>query len=388
MSSTESATTSRSCAGSPPCMRNSHRRTILLVISDLRGGGAERALSSLANHWSSHGIGVTFITLGSPDAEDFYALSKDVIRETVHVPVSRWRIGNAIGLMRRVLVLRRLISTARPCCVLSFLTENNILTLAATRGLALRTIVAERTHPAHHQPSLLFRVLRFLLYPTADAVAVQTMDIAAWVNRHLPGSKVVVIPNHLAVSPLPPQPRRSTLLYVGRLCEEKQVSNLLAAFAAISHQFPSWMIEIAGTGPDENELRHLAARLGIDGQTRFLGQQRDVAALMCESGVFVLPSKYEGFPNALLEAMSAGMPVIASSAAGNMLICDGLNGLLYCSGNVEQLAERMTQMMESEALRSRLGEEARKARDSFHIDRIAAAWEELMLQPVTPATLA
>ncbi len=117
----------------------------------------------------------------------------------------------------------------------------------------------------------------------------------------------------------------------------------------------------------------------------FLGHRDDVPARLAEADIFVLPSRSEAFPNAVLEAMAAGLPIVASGVGGILeLIDDGRTGLLVRPGDAEALAERLCVLMEDEALASRLGAAARnEAHARYSFDRMVSGFEHIYLTELT-----
>lgn len=153
---------------------------------------------------------------------------------------------------------------------------------------------------------------------------------------------------------------------VGRLCESKGQKNLILAFSNILDDFSSatlWLIgkDQQNGGKYEIELRSLAESLGINNQVVFWGHQDDVRRLMEQMDVLVLPSYDEGFPLVLLEAMSVGLPVIASRVAGvPEMIVDGETGILIPPGNIEVIGDEIKRLMSNPLFRKSLGEKGRE----------------------------
>ena len=187
------------------------------------------------------------------------------------------------------------------------------------------------------------KLLKSATLPTAKAIVVQTSVEAAKVAGY--GGVPVRIPNGVDIERYRPAgddggPERHGILIVARLLDvQKRVSDLLRAVALLGDE---WTLRVMGSGPDEAELRALAAELGIHERCRFDGfvMDRDlVAGAMRDAAVFALPSAYEGLPMALLEAMASGCAVVGSDIpAIAEVIEDGRTGLIVTVGDVEGLA--------------------------------------------------
>lgn len=357
---------------------------LTLVCSSLGCGGTERVVSTLANHWSAEGISVTVVTL-SQRTEDFFQLDGKVRRETLPVAGILPRLlPRGILNVWRFRKLRTAIAAATPDCVLSFGDTTNVLTLLATRGLRSRVIVSERSDPRHHPIKAGWGLLRKRFYPRADALVAQTRPVRDWLAGFVDPSKLHVIPNPLVIPPDRPfselPSERPRLVALGRFTREKGFDLLLRAYAACPKDPAGWPLVVAGDGPDRDALAALAKELGIQERVRFPGRVRDPFGLLRSSDLFVLPSRYEGFPNALMEAMSCGLAVLAfdGSSGPRELIQNGYNGLLVPSENVRELAGAMSGLMKDEARRRSLGANAGASVQRFRLEEVSRQWLSLV----------
>lgn len=163
--------------------------------------------------------------------------------------------------------------------------------------------------------------------------------------------------------------------FVGRLHPQKGVETLLLALRTVVASSPqlACRLRLVGEGPLRPHLETQAQQLGIDHTTEFLGQVQDVFPVLRESDIFVLPSRAEGMSNALLEAMTCGLPCIATNIPANAeIIQDGRNGLLVNVDDDEDLAQAIIRLAESRGLREKLGREAASTIDSrYSLHRVA-----------------
>lgn len=169
----------------------------------------------------------------------------------------------------------------------------------------------------------------------------------------------------------------TNLLYIGRLAAVKGLPVLFEAVARVRESVPDVMLRLAGDGPDRDALGAQAESLGIRENVEFLGyqNQEQIAGLLRDSHAFVMSSFAEGVPVVLMEAMAAGVPVIATHIAGiPELIEDGVSGFLTPPGDSAMLARKIVDLLQDGSLRQRLAEAAlRKVEDEFNIDN-EAAW--------------
>lgn len=361
-------------------------RRILWVISSLSAGGAERVITELANAFADHGHSVAVLTLASPGA-DHYQLDSRVDRIALNViwdSVSLWQ--SLAGNWRRIHMIREAILRYQPDAVVSFIEQNNVRVLSATLGARIPVIVSERIDPRRHRVGHAWNIARRLCYPFAARVVVQTEGVADWARRITPDKRVRIVPNFVRALPQPPGDGREPmyLLAVGRLDNQKGFDLLLRAFALSALAERGVRLTILGDGPQRLALKVLADELSIAQAVAMPGGVQNPEAWMARATVYVLPSRYEGFPNALLEAMAMGCPVIATDcdSGPREIIRQGENGLLVPVEDVEALSDALQTLFGDAALRARLGAEAVKVRERYSKDAIVDQWEKLIEEVV------
>jgi GalNAc-alpha-(1->4)-GalNAc-alpha-(1->3)-diNAcBac-PP-undecaprenol alpha-1,4-N-acetyl-D-galactosaminyltransferase len=240
-------------------------------------------------------------------------------------------------------------------------------------------VVSERTDPSLHTLPFVWRFLRKHLYRFADLVIAQTPRIQQWLEKEC-DARVAVIPNFIAFSDAQVYVHSEhvpdkTIIAVGRLHHEKGFDLLISAFSLVIRRHEAWKLLILGEGDDRKKLQFLIDRLGIAHAVELRGFIKNPHALMSQAQIAVQPSRCEGFPNALLEAMSLGLPVLATEAAGSMLVTDDVNGLLVPSDNPEKLTAALMRLVESPDLRIRLGLEAEKVKHVYNMASIFQLWD-------------
>jgi glycosyltransferase involved in cell wall biosynthesis len=225
-----------------------------------------------------------------------------------------------------------------------------------------------------------WRLLRRLVYGRAAAIVSQTAATADWIRKNW-GKRAHVIPNALRELPRGSDRRETLILSVGRLVPQKGFDLLLHAFAAVRAKFPDWRVAILGEGPERASLLRLRDELGLTGHVEFPGHVQVIENWMARAGLVVQPSRFEGFPNVVLESMGMAAAVISADcpAGPAELIEDGVNGRLVPVEDVAALARVMAELMSDPALRARLGREALKVRERFRQESIMAQWEALLL---------
>jgi GalNAc-alpha-(1->4)-GalNAc-alpha-(1->3)-diNAcBac-PP-undecaprenol alpha-1,4-N-acetyl-D-galactosaminyltransferase len=363
--------------------RRARAPSIVLVIGTLRGGGAERQLSEMANYWAKKQFNVTVATWSGPEIPDFYWLSPSVSREWLNVRLPNGsHFGKLLALVRRLLKLRKLLRLSRPDAVLSFVDVSNVHTILAASGLGVRVVVSERTSPAvNHNVAPLWRALRWLCYSWADDVVAQTRDAAHWIERNC-RVRPIVIPNALRALPKVHCQRESMIVAIGRLSREKGFELLLQAFARVSSDFPDWRLFIIGDGPERTALVELRDKLNLRNRTELIDHVHDVETWMSRAGLLVHPSRREGFPNVVLEAMGMGTAVICADCQSGPaeLIQNDVNGRLVPVGDIDALVLAMVELMSSPDIRKRLGREAAGVSRNYEQSAIIDKWEACLLR--------
>lgn len=187
-------------------------------------------------------------------------------------------------------------------------------------------------------------------------------------------SRIKIIPNAIPVGNSRPSERKDIdILFVGRLITDKGVDFLLKALAKIEGNYNTWIV---GDGPERKNLEALASGLGIKSRVNFAGMRSDIKDLMNRAKIFVLPSRREGISLALLEAMSSGLPAVASAIGGNKeVITHGEDGLLITPEDIMQLSFSIRGLLEDDGLRQRLSIKAKweieeKYSIGQHIDKL------------------
>jgi len=357
---------------------------IACIIHSLNGGGAERVMAGLSTRLQAKGHTVTLITLddGKNDKHDVgqevHRVKLNLMQES-HSKISA--IGNTFGRIRK---LRRAIQMDGPDAVLSFCDATNVLTLLSTYGLAYPVIVCERSDPENQKLAWPWGMLRPRLYRHAERVVVLTEKAAKLVG---PWStkKPIVIPS--AVDSFPPIPTKhkvertqSILLGVGRLEHEKGFDRLISAFASIAPQFQNWDLKIVGEGLLRTQLEQQVSSLKLTDRVSFPGWIRPIWPAYHAADLFALPSRYEGFPSALLEAMAIGLPVVAvdCESGPREIIRNERDGLLV-PNDVQSLSDSLARCMSDSSLRNRLGREAVNVTSRFGWDAMVDAYEKVLI---------
>lgn len=349
--------------------RTTMSKRYVIFIPTLSQGGAERVISLLSRKMAEDGLSVTILLY--KDLEPFYTIDPKV--KLVYVP----RESGTTNLLKNLLWMRRYYRDNADA-VLSFLAPFNILTLLATLGGKQTVIVADRNDPRFIPGQWPVRKLRDFLYRFADGVIVQTKHNQVYFSRKVQEKSTIIynpvdLGEKAGLSLRTEKEKR--IVSVGRLMPQKNQIMLLEAFAKVREQFPEYTLTIYGEGPFRNTLEENITRLGLEDCVSLPGSVKDVHDRIASAELFVMSSNYEGMPNALIEAMCLGLPVISTAVSGATdLIRHGENGLLVDCGDTEALTGAMMQLLADSEKWNAFGFEAVKLNDMLKIGDITQQW--------------
>jgi glycosyltransferase involved in cell wall biosynthesis len=396
---------------------------LILVCNSLDAGGIERVVSTLANEWSHRGRKVCVVTLH--DRQRFYALDPaihhviidragitrlgDLVRWLAariyalnlhQVPVFEfigrcfrrllWKTLNGVYywllFAYESISLRRALKRVESPVVVALGTPINIIAIKACRGLGRRVVISERNDPKRLPNIKNWDSLARRFYNHADLVTANTRGALRDMSEYVEPAKLAFVPNPLKIMNgnghgNPPAAAASPfILIVARLVSDKAHDVLLEAFALLCEELKEWRLAVVGDGRLKPELYAQAENLGIAGRVDWHGIVPDPHAFYRRASIFALPSRVEGTPNALLEAMNWGLPVIVSDGAPGPLelVKDEVTGLVVPVNDPARLAAALRRLGNDGALRQRLGAAARERVTEYDLPRALATWESVV----------
>jgi GalNAc-alpha-(1->4)-GalNAc-alpha-(1->3)-diNAcBac-PP-undecaprenol alpha-1,4-N-acetyl-D-galactosaminyltransferase len=358
---------------------------VAFVISSLRGGGAERVLTDMANYWIKNGWDITIITLSGPEVEDAYPLDRRIQRlhlslEKISGSILKKILNNIIRIRR----LRKILDEVSPEAVVSFMDTVNIITILSSTKKKWKVIVSERTNPAQN-PLLnsFWKFLRKHTYSYAKFVVAQTKGASSWLEKQGYGN-TVTIPNSIRILPAikSEYTREEVILAAGRFDTYKGFDLLIRCCAQVFKENDKWHLVILGDGPEEDNFKQLSKMLGIEKKVLFPGRVRNIEQWMEKASIFVSCSRIEGFPNVVLEAMGMGCAVVSSDCnyGPSDMIENNTNGLLFPVDSSDDLIDALINLMSDFKSRKYLGEEALKVRERYSQENIMKEWEKLLYE--------
>lgn len=350
---------------------------ITCVIGTLGGGGAERMMTYLCEGLAARGHQVTLLTLDN-SVPDFYTLPALVARARVQLPT--FRAAGLLGGIPRLIKLTRALKATRPQVVISFMT---ISVLASCLFLRIPYIYGDHLDVRHLAYSRKWQILRNFLLRFASTVTVLSQRDLQFLREHHPRWHAQVVYNPALVPPEKTYPRpafmqadKKYVLAVGRLTAQKGFDRLLTAWKQV--RADGWRLLIIGGGEDEQALKIQTDKLGITDSVDFVPPQKEVFSAYAHAQLFAMSSRAEGFPLVLLEAMAHGVPAVSFACTGpDVIIRDGVDGILVPQDNVPALARALKELMQDETKRQQFSARAREVVTRFSLKNYLDTYEEL-----------
>lgn len=351
----------------------------IFYIDSMQLGGANRVMANLVNHFSSVGAKVILINDIAPDKNvPEYEIAASVNRIFLDIHDKSPVISN----IRRITKLRKTIKAEYADTVVSFMGPPNIRMLLATIGLRCRKIVSVRNDPYKEYGDGLAKKITNILFRLADGCVFQTKDASEYFSETVQRkSKIIFNPVGKQFYGVKRADDPHNIVTVGRLFPQKNHVLLIKAFSKIAHEFPDENLIIYGEGELRSELEDLVKDLSLEGRVLLPGSTSNIPEKLAEAKVFVLSSDYEGMPNALMEAMAVGVPVISTNCPCGgpaMLIQHNINGILCSCNDVNNLSASMRTFLNN-IDREHIGVKGQKSAETFKEDRIYKQWENILL---------
>ena len=347
---------------------------ILFTMYCMNAGGAERVTAHQANYWAERGKKVGIITYD--DALSHYPLHENVkLYRNDLANVSKNLYEAVRNNLRRAFVLRGYFRKLKPTTVIAVMEEVNMVTCVASIGLSHKLIIYDVANPDYYSKGRVRRWFKKACYRVADLLVVQTEGVkAAYEGFKLP---VVVLKNPLPTPPtLEIDYQNKVIVSVGRLDIMKNLALIIKAFALVNA--PEWEVRIFGAGVEQANLEQLIAKLGLKSRVFLKGLTKNVYAELEKASIFAFGSKMEGYPNALLEGLSAGLSVVSTDCPFGPaeIITPEKDGLLVPNNDEKAFAAALQRLINDVHLREKLGKEALKIQSNLNIEKIMRDWEQ------------
>ncbi len=350
-------------------------KTLMFYINAIHEGGAERVIIQLAYRFALAGYRSILITsfvdqneYVVPDCIERISIENDQIVQ------SRFKRN-----LSRIIALRKLCKKYKPEAIISFMAEPNFRTIIATAGLNIKRIVSVRNDPNREYRGRLGRFVGKIILPMADGCVFQTTEAQSWFPKKLQKKSNVIFNavdekffqfDYIG---------GNDIVTLGRLNKQKNQKMIINAFAEIAPLYPDTKLRIYGIGALESELKEQIKALNLEESVMLMGLTTDSVSVLQNSRIFVLSSDYEGMPNALVEALTVGVPSISTDCpcgGPKSIIENNINGILIPVGGEKELSLALVSLLSNKERADSIGKEAKKRAQAYHPDIVFARWRE------------
>lgn len=353
------------------------KQSILIVTPSFKIGGIQRELSTLANVFVERGIEVTYLSL----LNSVCHFELDPRVKTI-VPERKRRNHIVSKFIFRLLLpffIRKNIKKSNAQVVYSSADTFNPIVILAALGLKVRVVVKDVTKPDRHF-ALITRIGKKLLYPKSDGFIAQTKSAADFYSKKFNNKlNLTVIGSMIKpVEHIDHSKREKIILQVGRVSIEKGQDRMIEIFNLIQDK-KDWKMCITSIGPLLDTVKQQVKDLGLEDFVKFLGFVEDLEELYSKASIFVMPSRIEGFPIALIEAMANGLPpVVFNTFPANEIIQENISGYIIEDGDNKTFANRLKRLMEDNSLRIQMGDKARSDIKRFSVTELSKVTEDFL----------
>lgn len=350
-------------------------KKILFITEDINYGGAGKIISFIANGLSELGNSIIIHTYAGNNS--FYDLNKEII----YIPPKKIR-RTYMSKLSYFIDIRRMIKKVNPDIVISFLPIPNMLSVIGTALTKIPVIISERSDPYTEKGFLLNFAKSLFKY--ADGAVFQTKDAKEYYSESLQ-KKSIVIPNPVTIGKaerIPFKKRNNEIAFVARFfVKQKRQDIMLNAFKIVADHNKDVNLVFYGDGPDLKIIKQMVNDMNLTDRVWFRGEVKNIEDKIKNSRIFVLTSDYEGIPNALIEAMSVGLPVVStdcSPGGARILIEDKKNGLIVPTRDVNGIAKAILFLLENHEIAEQYGIEAQKIIEKYSPEKILKIWDEFV----------
>ena len=345
---------------------------IVFVSQPLSTGGAERVVAALANRFSELGHEVKIFIVANGDENTYFT------RDEVELIYIKKPKNPMMDLVYRAYKIRKYLNAYKPDVVLPFTTQKNVSVLLATLLSKHKVIISERNNPYKDPTNKGLRILRKLLYWTAEGFVFQTEDAKCFFSESIQKrSCIIANPINESIPDLWSGEREKRIVMVNRLTPQKNIPMAIDAWKAISQDWPEYRMEIYGRGSLEEELKAYTRQCRVDNKIEFKGFCADVTKQIRNAEIYLMTSDYEGMSNSLMEALAMGLVCVSTdhpTGGARALISHQENGMLFPVGDTDACIRALKEVLSSKELREKISRNAVRIREKQSIETIAEHW--------------
>jgi GalNAc-alpha-(1->4)-GalNAc-alpha-(1->3)-diNAcBac-PP-undecaprenol alpha-1,4-N-acetyl-D-galactosaminyltransferase len=354
---------------------NLNKFKICLILPSLQTGGMERVLIELGNYFSENGLFGEIHLISLVESEIHFSYDKNMI---IHIPKFNYKDYSKINYtLKTFSFLRRKIIEISPDIILNFGDHYNSFVILASSFLKPKVFISNRRNPFLSNGFFIDSLNRHL-YRFASGIIAQTEIAKNEIIKKSYNSNITVIPNPVKLLTYENLKRENIILNVGRFIDTKNQKLLLQYFFDLKKY--DWRLVFCGEGPKLEEVKDLAKQLGLEDYVSFEGNIREINAFYQKARIFAFTSTSEGFPNVLIEAMSAGLACISfdCETGPSDIIQNDVDGYLISNFDHHNYKLKLKELMENEYARNIISENALKKSLSFSMDIVGKRYYDFL----------
>ena len=361
-------------------------KRVAFFVGSMAKGGTERVVLNFADYLYKQGCEICIITGWTNNNE--YVVPEYIERIDVSLSKEEWTNNKIYNVFLRARKRKKILQRFQPDVILSFIRDNNYKAILIGRSLKIPVIVAARSTPEEEYSRFGDKLILSILFSYASGIVIQTEKAKEFYPKHLK-RKLKVLPNPIGLQFIKERfegVRNKEIVTVGRLDKNKNQILLLQAFEELKDTFPDWKCILYGDGTERRNLEKWIQQHKLNESVRMEGNRNNIEQLIYKSSIFVLTSDYEGMPNALIEAMVLGLPVISTDCRGNgprEIIRNGENGILIANHNKDELVEALRELMGDGDMQNKLGRNAALLKEKVKPEVVNKEWMEYIINSIS-----
>lgn len=360
-------------------------KKILFHLYNLERGGAERVVSTLAERFAKEGYSVSIAT--EEFGKDEYPIASSVERIHAGLSEKQEKSNRIFKYIYRILNLRKVIVSNKPDIVVAFARKNNYRALASVIGIKMPVVISIRIDPKISHSSVADRLQMKLLMSKVSGCVFQTEEQKDFFSKKLQKKSCVIVNpiNPQFTGKSLPESRENVVVHSGRLVGFKNQLMLIEAFIKVHEKHPDYCLKLFGGDSFDGTKAKLEEYIRVNNADKFvhiMGQCSNIEDELIKGKVAAFSSDYEGMPNAMLEALALGLPVVATDCppgASRIVIDHGVNGLLVPVKDADAMAEAISYMIENPQIADEMGQKAAKRTEEIcGLEVVFKQWEEYL----------
>lgn len=343
----------------------------MFVMNQMTSGGAERVVSVIANKMVEKNYKVSIIITFKSEIHYNLNSNIDIINFNISTDQSQ--------ILRNIIEIKKLINTLKkekPDVVISFI--RNVNSIIASNIARIPIIISERNNPKYDPKSKMWRIARKIVYPYADGIVFQSEGAKSYFSKSIQDKSCIILnplDDNIPIKKYNDSSNKE-IVTVGRLCDQKDQVTLINAFSKFHKKYSEYKLVIYGEGDLRDELNSLINSLNLNQYIEMPGSVKDIHKKIQNSEVFVLSSKYEGYPNSLIEAMAIGLPVISTDCdyGPREIIENYKNGILVPVGDVNKMEKELSRLVVEKDIKLSISSKAINIREKLDANNIVEQW--------------